>query len=86
MVRVLGDTLQVPLSTPHPTKVTGMMPPTLPVTALLRAEDLQLLLRSSSAKLTFLGKTAKIDRSVILETRAAARLATCQLASVPQSS
>jgi len=86
MVLVLGDTLQVPLSTPHPTKVTGMMPPTLPFTALLRPEDLQLLLKSSSAKLTWLGTTAKIDRSVIVETQAAARLATCQLAAAPQPS
>ena len=85
MVLVLGDTMQVPLSTPHPTKVTGMMPPMLPFTALLRQEDMQLLLESSSAKLTWLGKTAKIERAVIVETRAAARLATCQLAATPQA-
>ncbi len=86
MVLVLGDSLPIPLSTPHPTKVTGTMPPVLPFTALLRPQDLQLFLASSSAKLTFLGKTAKIDRSVVRESRAATRLAICQLATAPQSS
>jgi len=83
MYLVVEDTLSLPLSTPAPPGLSGVLPPAMPFTAMMRSGDLRLLLAARKAKLTFLGRSVNIRKSTIAEAEAAVRVIVCHIASIP---